>query len=289
MYSRFRGKYSLLRLARKYISYYFRSSNGKGHGIHSPFVFDFVTGVLNDNREYPVYALVEGLRRDLRHNQTMLEIDDLGAGSGAEGGKRSVADIARNAAKPRKLGQLLFRIARHYNPGTMLELGTSLGLSAVYLAAGAAEGRNAKGLDRSGAATGGGQPKLVTIEGAADVATVAAANFAGLGLENIDLMRGSFDDLLPGVLARLRRIDLVFIDGNHRREPTLNYFNLLVPKMSSSAVMIFDDIHWSGEMEKAWEAIRKDQRVLLTVDLFFIGLVFLREEFRVKQDFVIRF
>jgi predicted O-methyltransferase YrrM len=94
---------------------------------------------------------------------------------------------------------------------------------------------------------------------------------------------------LPEVVERLDKIDLVFVDGNHRREPTLNYFNLLMPRMSSSSVLIFDDIHWSSEMEEAWETIRRDGRVLLTVDLFFVGFVFLRSAFKVKQDFVIRY
>src|SRR5579872_6059847 len=148
--------HSRLRLARKYLRYYFSASNGKGHGIHSPFVFDLVTKVLNDTRDYPDYACVEGLRRRLLRDGRILEIEDLGAGSSVKAGesadaanptedggrrvsRRSVAELARHVAKPRKWGQLLFRIARHYRPRIMLELGTSLGLSAAYLAGGAQE------------------------------------------------------------------------------------------------------------------------------------------------------
>jgi predicted O-methyltransferase YrrM len=300
--------YSRLRLARKYLAYRCRASNGKGHGIHSPFVFDFVTKILNDTRDYPAYTRVEGLRQRLLADGTTLEIEDLGAGSvrdgkadrvgaerpgkekgdrrSAECRRRSVADIARNAAKPRKLGQLLFRIARHYQPRVMLELGTSLGLSAAYLASGAEKGG---GSIQGGLAAGANDLKLLTIEGSAAIAAVAEANFRSLGLESIELVRGPFDDMLPGVLDRIGSIDLAFVDGNHRREPTLRYFHLLIARASPSAVLIFDDIHWSAEMEGAWELIRRDPRVLLTIDLFFIGLVFLREEFKVKQDFVIRF
>lgn len=276
--------HSRLRLARKYLRYYLSASNGKGHGIHSPFVFELVTKVLNDTRDYPDYARVEGLRGKLLRDARVLEIVDLGAGSSTAAesrpNHRSVADLARHAAKPRKWGQLLFRIARHYRPQKMLELGTSLGLSAAYLASGASELRGAQ--DGEGA-------KLLTIEGAPSVASMAAANFRSLGLENIELITGGFDDRLPGVLDRMGRIDLAFVDGNHRKEPTLRYFNLLMDRASPSAVLIFDDIHWSREMEEAWAAIKQDPRVLLTVDLFFIGLVFLRKEFKVKQDFIIRF
>src|ERR1700679_1281810 len=107
--------YSPARLAGKYLHYYLTAANGKGHGIHSPFVFDLITKVLNDRQYYPDYARVEQLRRTLRHDPTLLEIEDMGAGSVhaatvyATNAKRSVASIARHAAKPPKLGQLLHR------------------------------------------------------------------------------------------------------------------------------------------------------------------------------------
>jgi predicted O-methyltransferase YrrM len=269
--------YSRLRLARKYLHYYLTASNGKGHGIHSPFVYDFVRNVLNDDYKYPGYAPIESLRQKLLKDQTILEWEDMGAGGTPNGGsdgivmrRRPIAELARHAAKSRKWGQLLFRIARHYRPRSMLELGTSLGLSSAYLASGAAA-------------------KLLTIEGASSVAAVASANFRSLGLENIEPLTGRFDHHLPGVLDGLESLDLAFVDGNHRKSPTLRYFNALIGRASRSSVLIFDDIHWSREMEEAWSAIRADPRSLLTIDLFSLGLVFLRDEFKVKQDFVIRF
>src|ERR1700722_9803230 len=134
--------YSPLRLAGKYLHYYLMAANGKGHGIHSPFVFDFVVSVLNDHCVYSAYAKIEGLRRRLLQDQSLLTVEDMGAGSAyAATRSQSVARIARRAAKTPRLGQLLFRIAQRYQPATMLELGTSLGLSTAYLAAGAPNGR----------------------------------------------------------------------------------------------------------------------------------------------------
>jgi predicted O-methyltransferase YrrM len=285
--------YSPLQLAGKYLRYYLTAANGKGHGIHSPFVFDFIIHVLNDTRDYPDYSRIEQLRRQLLRDETMLDIEDLGAGSALSGGAalkggsasgggaalsgtrarhlRSVADIARHAAKPKKLGQLLFRIARYYQPGTILELGTSLGLSTAYLAAGAPDAA------------------LHSIEGSAAVAAVAGRNLHSLGMGHAEVLTGHFDEVLGPLLERTGPVDLAFVDGNHRYEPTLRYFDTLVRHSRRSAALIFDDIHWSREMEQAWESIRKDARVYLTVDLFFIGVVFLREEFKVKQDFTIRF
>lgn len=263
--------YSPFRLAGKYFRYYVTAANGKGHGIHSPFVFDFVVSVLNDHGSYPAYAMIEGLRRRLLEDPSVVLVEDMGAGSAyAATRSLSVATIARRASKPRRLGQLLFRIARRYQPATVLELGTSLGLSAAYLATGSPDGR------------------VFTLEGAPAVAGIAEGNLRSLDLD-VSVITGGFDETLAPLLERLPGIDLAFVDGNHRCEPTLRYFDLLVRHAAGSAALIFDDIHWSSEMEAAWTAIKDDPRVYLTIDLFFIGIVFLREEFKVRQEFIIRF
>ena len=263
--------YSPLRLAGKYLYYCLTAANGKGHGTHSPFVFDLITTVLDDHQPYPVYAPIEQLRRTLRRDPTLLGIEDMGAGSVyAATGTRSVASIAKHAAKPPKLGQLLHRVARHYAPATILELGTSLGLSTAYLTAGAPQAR------------------LWTIEGALSIADKARANLNSLGAK-AEILTGNFDTVLPGLLEEIPPVELAFIDGNHRCEPTLRYFDAIFRHAAPASVLIFDDIHWSAGMETAWNTIRNDPRVYLTIDLFFIGFVFRRDEFKVKQDFTIRF
>jgi predicted O-methyltransferase YrrM len=264
--------YSKFQLAKKYLHYYFTASNGKGHGIHSPFVFDFVQHVLNDKRSFYAYSQIEYLREQLMKDETVIEVQDLGAGSAISNTKnRTVSDIAKYAAKNKKIARLLFRIADYYQPETMIELGTSLGISSSYLAAAC---RNAK---------------LFTIEGSASIAEVARKNFQSLGLTNIQLITGNFDNMLSGILQETGKTDLAFIDGNHRKEPTIKYFSQLLDHSSPSSIFIFDDIHWSEEMEQAWEIIKQHNRTTLTIDLFFIGLVFFREDFKTKQHFVIRF
>jgi len=270
--------YSRLQLARKYIRYYLTASNGKGHGVHSPFVYDFIRNVLNDGREHAAFAPIEALRARLVNDATSLEVEDMGAGSAVAGGRRrSVGEIARHAAKPARLGRLLYRIAEYYKSRSVLELGTSLGLSTAYLTRGAVEGALSGGV------------RVWTIEGAAAVAAVAADNFRELGLKEVELVVGNFDQELERVLSRAGNIDLAFVDGNHRMEPTLRYFHSLMNGCASASILIFDDIHWSREMEEAWTRIQQDPRVYMTIDLFFIGLVVLRKEFKVKQHFVIRF
>jgi predicted O-methyltransferase YrrM len=264
--------YSRFDLAKKYLHYYFTASNGKGHGIHSPFVFDLIKNVLNDNRNFYAYQQIENLRAQLLKNETIIEVEDFGAGSAiSKTNKRTVAEIVRSTAKSEKLGKLLFRIADHYQSKIMIELGTSAGLSSAYLAS---------ALPNS---------KLITIEGSPAIAAIAKKNFSTLGLSNIELMTGNFDDVLPKILKNNSVIDLAFIDGNHRKQPTLNYFNLLIQHLADFSVLIFDDIHWSSDMEEAWQEIKNDERVMLTVDLFFLGIVFFKTDFKIKQHFAIRF
>lgn len=259
-------------IAFKYLRYFLTSSNGKGHGVHSPFVFNFIKNVLNDRRNFYAYDKIEKLRTTLLMDHTEVKVVDLGAGSSlGDGARRTVASICRNTSKSPKYGQLLFRISQYFQPAVMVELGTSLGISSSYLASGNPGGR------------------LITCEGSDAVAGLAERNFSALKMENIQMVRGNFDDTLPGILQENPQIDLAFIDGNHRKDPTLSYFYSLLPCVSEYSVIIFDDIHWSPGMEEAWNTIKDHPAVTLSIDLFFVGLVFFRKEFLEKQHFVIRF
>ena len=264
--------YNHLQLATKFTSYYLRASNGRGHGIHSPFVFDFIKNVLNDTRDFYAFSPIESLRQQLKTDNTILQVDDLGAGSRvSKSNQRAVSEIAKNALKSKKLAQFLFRLVNYYQPKTILELGTSLGITTAYLAAANANAR------------------VYTIEGVPAIAEIARRNFRQLNLYNTQLVEGSFDLVLPILLEKIKQVDLVFIDGNHRLEPTLQYFESILKYSNEHTIMILDDIHWSAEMELAWKKIGQHPAIMCTVDLFFLGLVFLRKDFKEKQNFVIRF
>jgi len=264
--------YSKPQLLLKYLHYYFTASNGNGHGMHSPFVFEFITKILNDKTVYPAYEKVEALRNQLLNDNRILEIEDFGAGSVIDKkNRRSISSIAKNAAKPKKFGQLLYRIVKHYQPATILELGTSLGITTSYLS-----------LANPGA-------RLITMEGSTELVEAGKQNFKAIELKNIELIEGNFDHTLTSVVRGLSTVDFSFIDGNHRQEPTERYFNDLLTKTNNDSVLVFDDIHWSSEMEAAWETIKNDSAVTCSIDLFFIGIVFLRKEFKEKQHFTIRY
>jgi predicted O-methyltransferase YrrM len=264
--------YSPFQLGKKYLKYRVSASNSKGHGVHSPFVFEFIANVLNDRGEYYCYQPIETLRSKLKTDKTVLDLEDFGAGSRVHTSyKRKVSEIATSSLKQKKFAQLLFRMVNHYQPKNVLELGTSLGVTTAYLAS-----ANTK-------------TPIITMEGAKAVASIAKKNFESLRLENINVVEGNFDNTLKPVLEKLHEIDFAFIDGNHRKEPTINYYKQLLPFINEHSILIFDDVHWSKEMEEAWEYIKANDAVTLSIDLFFIGIVFFRKEQKVKQHFTIRF
>lgn len=265
--------YSLVKLGAKYLKYWLTAENGKGHGIHSPFVYDFVTKVLNDFNTYYCYEPVEALRKKLKQDDTVLTLQDFGAGSRVHASyHRKISAIANSSLKPRKFAQLLFRIINHYQPKNILELGTSLGITTAYLA------------------SANNNIPVITMEGAAAVAAIAQKNFLQLNIQNITVVEGNFDETLDKVLnEKLPIVDFAFIDGNHRKDPTIAYFTKLLPHIHEHSILVFDDIHWSEEMEAAWNLIKQHTAVTLAIDLFFIGIVFFRSEQKTKEDFVIRF
>jgi predicted O-methyltransferase YrrM len=212
------------------------------------------------------------MRQQLLNNNTVLSIDDMGAGSVvSKTNQRTVASIAKNAAKPPKFGQLLYRMVKYYQPETIIELGTSLGITTSYLAK-AKPGAN-----------------VITLEGAKSIAATANENFKELILAHIKLTEGNFDNTLSSVISGLSSVDFAFIDGNHRLQPTKKYFETLLPKTNNFSIIILDDIHWSREMEQAWQYCKDHTAVTLSIDLFFIGILIFRKEIKEKQHFSIRF
>ena len=265
-------KYNTFTLINKYISYLWKASNGHGHGVHSPFVFAFIKNVLNTKSKGPSIDAIELYRKRLLNNQKEITILDLGAGADPKGNKsRTIAQIAKGALKPKKYSSLLSRIVKYYQPRQVLEMGTSLGITTCYLAHGVPNA------------------SVVTMEGAPTVAHEALTTFKNLGFQNIQLIEGNFDQSLPNYLQSVSTIGIAYVDGNHRYEPTMQYFNLLLTKSDEHSIFIFDDIHWSSEMEKAWAEIKADARIALTIDLFYIGIVFLKKGNKEKENFTIKF
>ena len=260
----------------------FLSRSQKQHGLHSPFVYDLVTKCFYDKTSYPEYDLIRNYRNDLLRNREKIKVTDFGAGSRVfRSDIRPVFSIAKNAGITLHRARLLYRLTNYLKIKNALELGTSLGIASSAIAA-----------NRS--------TKLTTIEGCAATAEIAKQQFEKYGLDNIRLIRASFDKAIsqitsqgnskpqtPNSQLQTVKYDLILFDGNHQKEATLEYFETLLPTAHNDSVFIFDDIHWSPGMEEAWEEIKRHPEVRVTFDTYKWGLVFFRKE-QAKQAFYIR-
>jgi predicted O-methyltransferase YrrM len=189
-----------------------------------------------------------------------IKVTDLGAGSKKmKTSQRKVSDIARYSAIPGKYGILLSNMAEAFGKPFILEFGTSLGISTMYMAASCPDAN------------------VITIEGCSTTSDIASDNFREAGLKNIKVLNGPFDEILTEIRKKGMHPGLVFIDGNHRKGPVINYFNQVADMSDNKSVVIIDDINSSREMAEAWCAIKNHKNVTISVDIFRMGIVFFRE------------
>ncbi len=203
--------------------------------------------------------MIEETRKRLLSDKRYLEITDLGAGSEMNKSiKRKVTEITRKSSVPAKYGVLLSNMAAEFGGPHIIELGTSTGISTMYMAA-----------------SSPGTP-VSTIEGCQSLAGIADENFLSAGIRNVNVFTGSFDEILPALIERKIKPGLVFIDGNHRKIPTLKYFELIANQADDKTVVILDDINYSSEMASAWDQIKTHEKVSVSIDLNRMGIVFFR-------------
>lgn len=249
-----------------YIKFILRSKNQ--YGVHSPFVFEYITqGLKNSVSTIPNNIL--SYRKALLRNHDEIEITDFGAGSKVfKDNKRVVSKLAAAAGISEKRGELLFRTLNYFKPKTILEIGTSLGLATTYM---------------SGFSN---EAMVYTLEGCPKIAGLAAAYFKEFKFDNIDIIVGEFGETLPVVLKD-KKFDFIYFDGNHQKEPTIDYFKHCLEAAHEDSVFVFDDIHWTGGMEEAWDYIKNHKSVTISIDSFKWGMVFFRKS-QVKQHFSLR-
>ena len=250
------------------LKWYFKAKTQ--FNIHSPFVFNFSQKVLEDDRVFYAFRDLEILRKILADDRTKLKIKDYGAGSLVSDSKeRSIRSLVKYSATMPLYCRFLFRIINEYKPQTILELGTSVGISTLY---------------QSRAAM---NAEFITIEGDPKIAAVAENNFRRMRAHNIRQITGTFEEKLVPALEALKKLDYAFIDGNHREKPTVAYFETCLKYAHEDSIFIFDDIHWTEGMERAWEKIIAHPQVTLSLDMYWFGVVFFKKEFQEKSNIAV--
>lgn len=252
---------------RSFITFLLASTNR--HGVHSPFVYQLVATCFNGQANPNKTSVIQKVRKSLYSNHNSITITDFGSGSSVfKNNERKVSDIAKIAGITKKRAALLLRIVNYFSPKNILEIGTSVGLGTSVLSIGNPEA------------------EIITLEGCENTAQIAKELFNSFHLNNIQLHVGNFKETLPSVLKN-KQYDLIYFDGNHKKEATLDYFNQCLAVAHNNSLFIFDDINWSSEMQQAWNEIKNHSKVTISIDTFFWGLIFFRKEQK-KQHFTIR-
>ena len=249
-----------------YIKFLIHSKNQ--HGVHSPFIYDFVTKCLYDKKKYAAYNKLDSYRTYLKTSDTIIQITDLGEGSKIlDSKKRSVRKMIQTSSSSKKESRLLYRLVNYFKIQSTLELGTSLGMGTYALAI-ASDDIN-----------------ITTIEGCPNTSDYANERFNALKVKNTIFIKGDFTSIIPSL--QNNNFDLIFFDGHHNKAATIQYFEILLSKAHNESVFILDDIYWSRGMTEAWEYIKAHNAVTITVDCYYLGFVFFRKE-QVKEHFKIR-
>lgn len=252
----------------EYLKYFFKASSR--FAIHAPFAYDFYTKVIRSGQKLPEsLEEIEEKRKALLRSKKSIQVTDFGTGASKERSFRKVSEIAHLYANDKRDAFLIYRIIRFLRPNTILELGTSLGLTTMYIA------------------KANNEAQIYTIEGCPETARLAKQNFEGSYL-NINLLVGNINWVLPELLDKKLSLEFVFFDGNHTKEATLKYFELCLQYINEKTVFVFDDIYWSVGMKEAWQTIVSNPQVRLSIDLYKMGIVFFKKN-SAKQHFILKY
>lgn len=252
----------------EYFKHLYQSGYWRGHGIHSPFVFELVSEIINSKHPFYHFETIERYRHELEKNKQWIVCQDYGAGK-VNLQQKQIGQIAKRSSVRSKYGRLLSRLVHFTKPHTILELGSSLGVGSLYLSMASPSAR------------------LITLEGCQACAEMTSMALRKHQCLNSQVVVGNFDQTLTQTLITIEQLDFVWFDGNHRQEPTLRYFEQCMAKAGNNTVFVFDDIHWSKGMSLAWETIVQNPRVTISMDLYQVGIVFFRKEC-CKQHFKVR-
>lgn len=253
---------------KSYLKFLWESKNE--HAVHSPFVFNLLTKCFYDRKKKPEYVILKKYRKSLLENKNTIEVTDFGAGSKIfKSNTRQISKIAKTAGITLRRAELLFRIVQYFQPKHILEIGTSLGLATSALS------------------LGNKNTKIITLEGCQNTMSVAQNQLKKINSNNIEFKVAEFDTYLKNSNLKSQIFDLIYFDGNHQKQATLDYFESLLPTITNDTVWIFDDIHWSKEMQEAWKIIQNHPKVTVTIDTYQWGFVFFRRE-QPKEHFIIR-
>lgn len=239
----------------------------RGYGVHSPFVFNLITKVIEEKCSYYSFYDIELLRRELYYREDKLPCPDRSHPGRMK--YRQIGEIVYCEAIKPSHGKLLFRLANYFKSQRILQIGPNVGISTLYLTSYAKEVR------------------CIALENVPQFAEIARQVFERAG-KHIDLRVGSYASLLPQALRDLGEVDLVYFNTLYEQQHTEALFESCLPYVGDWTLFVFEGIKSSQRMRAFWDAVCARPEVTVTIDLYTMGIVFFNPKLH-KQNYIVYF
>lgn len=240
----------------------------KGFGVHSPFVFSLITKVIEEKCPYYCFQEIELLRKQLLFGEKKITYPDRKCNGRIK--TRAIGSIVKHEAISPKEGALLFRLTNYFKSKHILQIGSNMGLSTLYLTS------YAKGLS------------CIALEHIPEFAEISKQTISRKGRNKVDLRIGEYIKLLPQALNDLHTVDLVFFNTQHETVDNQELFNECLKFVKNETLFIFEGINANNEMRSFWKNVCACPEVTVSLDLFSLGIAVFNKKLH-KKNYIVYF
>ena len=240
----------------------------KGFGVHSPFVFNLITKVIEERCGYYSFNEIELLRKQLLFRNEYITYPD--RRNKGKMRRRRIGEIVKREAIRPKHGALLFRLANYFKSKHILQLGPTMGLSTLYLTSYATDVR------------------CIALESVPEFAAIAEQDYQKGARNPIDLRVGSYRQLLPKALEEMEQLDFVFFNTLYEPEDNLWLFNECIKHVHDGTLFVFEGIKENRKMRQLWHDVCLHPDVTVTLDLYSLGIIVFHKKLH-KKDYIVYF
>lgn len=228
--------------------------------IHSPYIYSLITKGLKSSLSPEASLSMRQLKKNI-HGVPPFTSEDAGTGVNRTLGGPQL--LKMGISHP--YGKMLYGISKHLKPNNILEIGTSAGISAAYMA------------------LGNPHAKIKTVEACKNKALIAKDLMEKNNFHNVSVIYGYGNEVLDQLAKENYKAQMVYVDADHSWEGTVGFFHQLTRLTTRESIIILDDIYWSADMQRAWKHITNQKQVTLSLATMRLGMVFFHPK-RTKQQ-----
>lgn len=252
---------------RKSVLLYRKMRHRGGHGIHSPFVYNLVTKVIDEKCGYYRYSDIELVRKQLLQNTTPVTYTDRRSLNKQR--TSTVSKLTKREAVNQKQGKLLFRLTNYFKPTRILQVGSGMGLSTLYMTS----------YDK--------KVNCVVLEHEAAFTPVLEWVYEKARTP-VNLYTGSYKETLMPALKELKTVDFILFDIAPESGDIEYLFRECLKCAHEKTVFVCVGINRSRVMSCFWKEICANSDMTVTIDLYSLGIILLEKKLH-KRNYIVSF